>query len=80
MGILLSDGQIDKAMEYAINWAQDYTIRNGRADSIPERQVAKAQLKQVIDLFRQQEGETINNDTIYRVSERTLQEWEKEIE
>ena len=49
MSILLTDEQIDKAMKYAIDWAQDYTMRGGKADSIPERQVAKAQLKKVVE-------------------------------
>ena len=44
----LTDEKIDKAMEYAIDWAQDYTTRNGKADSIPERQVAIAQKKQTV--------------------------------
>lgn len=47
--ILLTDKEIDEAMEYAIDWAQDYTIRNGKVDSIPERQVALAQLKKVVE-------------------------------
>lgn len=53
---VIGDEKIDKAMEFAIDWAQDYTIRNGKADSIPERQVAQAQLshtkKEILDLLR----------------------------
>ena len=40
----ISDEKIDKAMEYAMDWAQDYTTRNGKPEPIPERQVAQTQL------------------------------------
>jgi hypothetical protein len=40
---LLTDREIDKAMEYADDLAQDYTIRDGKPAPIPERQVAIAQ-------------------------------------
>lgn len=46
--ILLDDDEIDKAMKYAMDWAQDYTIRNGEPDPIPERQVAIAQAKKTL--------------------------------
>jgi len=41
---------------------------------------SKAQLKKVVELFRQQEGEKITDTTYYRISERLLQAVLKEIE
>ena len=38
----------------------------------------KAQIKKIVDAFRQQEGEEIDSNTIYRISERTLRDWENE--
>ncbi len=49
---VIGDREIDKAMEYAIDWAQDYTERDGKPDSIPERQVALAQLHHTISQLK----------------------------
>ena len=48
---ILSDEEIDKAMKYAIDQAQHYTIRNGKTIPIPERQVAQAQLSKDIEVI-----------------------------
>lgn len=77
MGILLNDEEIKQAMVEA-----DKEIWSFKAHPRweGEKYLMKAQLKKIVELFRQQEGEKITDDTYYRISERLLQAMLKEAE
>ena len=46
---LLEDEEIREAMIEAIDTGQEYTLLNGRPEPLPERIVAKAQAKKIVE-------------------------------
>lgn len=78
MGILLNDQELDGVyLEVSMSLPLDSDL-GADLSRLHDRAVAQAQLKKVVDAFRQQEGEKIDAETIYRIGERTLRRWEKE--